>query len=124
MVFGICAAWAAVATALAFHLVPGLYDPVAGASTTAPAGAVQLIYRGEFVAQCSVGALFLVVLGGMWWRRRNRLRGMESWLDQGVPVCLECGYPLRGLDSPACPECGTAWSQWYPSKDGRPVLPR
>lgn len=25
-------------------------------------------------------------------------------------LCPKCSYPLRGLDRPRCPECGTAWT--------------
>lgn len=27
--------------------------------------------------------------------------------DRGTPICMECGYDLRGLPEPRCPECGT-----------------
>jgi len=43
---------------------------------------------------------------GMLWERsvqrflRDRLRAA------GVPVCLGCGYDLRGTEAPRCPECG------------------
>ncbi len=38
-----------------------------------------------------------------YWRRRTRLqRGM----------CLNCGYSLRGLPTPRCPECGCVASNW------------
>jgi hypothetical protein len=121
--YGVFTAGAVVATAVAFHLVPGLYDSVRPTFGVAPGRALELIHRGESVAFYSVTAPFLVTLGAIGWRHRKRLRRMESWLDQGVAVCLACGYPLRGLNSPACPECGAAWSQWYPSKDGKPVLP-
>lgn len=35
--------------------------------------------------------------------RRNRLSGPEA--DE--PRCSKCGYSLRGLRFPRCPECGT-----------------
>jgi len=40
------------------------------------------------------------------WRRSiiARLRG--KLIEQGVPVCRACGYPMRGLPLPRCPECG------------------
>ena len=25
--------------------------------------------------------------------------------ERGIPVCLHCGYSLRGLTDPRCPEC-------------------
>ncbi len=24
----------------------------------------------------------------------------------GIPICIHCGYDLRGIEAPACPECG------------------
>ncbi len=30
----------------------------------------------------------------------------EQLLEKGIPVCRRCGYPLRGLPEPRCPECG------------------
>ncbi|HKQ49050.1 MAG TPA: hypothetical protein VJZ71_13350 [Phycisphaerae bacterium] len=34
----------------------------------------------------------------------------QKLIEQGVPMCLKCGYNLRGqpTDSTRCPECGTA----------------
>ena len=122
-VYGCVVLGAVVPTVVALLLVPDLYDPLSGASPAASSRAVNLIENGTFMAAVSLGAMFVLCIAGLFWTDRKRVRRLESWLDQGVPVCLACGYPLRGLDSPACPECGAAWSQWYPSKDGRPVLP-
>lgn len=52
-------------------------------------------------------ACFLLVLRALHrWGARGDLR--RQLLKVGVPVCLGCGYSLRGLgaDSPRCPECG------------------
>lgn len=40
------------------------------------------------------------------WGTRDTLR--KKLLHAGVPVCMKCGYLLRGLDreTPTCPECG------------------
>jgi hypothetical protein len=35
---------------------------------------------------------------------RHRLR--EGLVALGVPICLHCGYDLRGQIEPRCPECG------------------
>jgi hypothetical protein len=121
--YGVALVRAFVPPAMAFHLVPGLYESGSVASSIAPGRAIELIQRCESVAVCLIFAVFLLLLATAAWSHSSRLRELESWLHRGVPVCLACGYPLRGLDSPACPECGAAWSQWYPSKDGRPVLP-
>lgn len=37
---------------------------------------------------------------------RSRLR--RELAQRGVPVCVECGYDLRGQAEPRCPECGAA----------------
>jgi hypothetical protein len=48
----------------------------------------------------------------------------ERLLDCGVPVCLACGYCLRGIASERCPECGVELPprvreiMAYPAKDG------
>ncbi len=32
-------------------------------------------------------------------------------LERGVPVCMNCGYILRGCRGPNCPECGTPFDK-------------
>jgi len=39
---------------------------------------------------------------------RRHLR--EELLKQNIPVCLKCGYDLRGQTEPRCPECGEAFN--------------
>lgn len=42
------------------------------------------------------------------WRRRRAIRLREREQDlKGSTLCLRCGYDLRGMDPPICPECGT-----------------
>ena len=48
---------------------------------------------------------------GTYWLFRRRIRWSlrESLFSVGVPVCMRCGYCLRGLSElaePRCPECG------------------
>lgn len=53
-----------------------------------------------------VAAVWLTLRWMYRWGTRDALR--EKLLVRGVPVCLHCGYSLKGL-SPAqqrCPECG------------------
>lgn len=38
---------------------------------------------------------------------RRSLR--EDLVCKGVPICVNCGYDLRGLEEPRCPECGEAF---------------
>jgi len=33
----------------------------------------------------------------------------EQLNAKGVPICIACGYDLRGQVDPRCPECGTAF---------------
>ncbi len=39
-------------------------------------------------------------------RRSVALSIRRRLLDAGIPVCLACGYDLRGQHQPRCPECG------------------
>ena len=43
------------------------------------------------------------------WRRRCRQFLRTELVSRGVPICLKCGYDLRGQDRPRCPECGTSF---------------
>jgi len=51
----------------------------------------------------------------LFWARaaRPRLRRSlrEQLVDKGVPVCLECGYDLRGQLDARCPECSTPFDE-------------
>lgn len=35
----------------------------------------------------------------------------EALNNRGIPVCMNCGYDLRGQVEPRCPECGTPMRQ-------------
>ena len=39
---------------------------------------------------------------------KNRLRRLvrQELHERGIPVCMNCGYDLRGQTEPRCPECG------------------
>jgi len=40
--------------------------------------------------------------------RKRIQRSLRSQLvARGTPICVECGYDLRGQLDPRCPECGT-----------------
>lgn len=40
------------------------------------------------------------------WRQRCRVFLRRRLHAEGVPVCVPCGYDLRGIESTQCPECG------------------
>jgi len=44
-----------------------------------------------------------------WWLIRHRLRPFlaAELATRGFIVCARCGYHLKGLADPRCPECGT-----------------
>ncbi len=44
-------------------------------------------------------------------RNRVRRRLRELLISNGVPICLKCGYDLRGQAEARCPECGTAFDE-------------
>ncbi len=49
-----------------------------------------------------IGYVFVV-----WIWRLGVARSLRGKLvEAGVPVCLRCGYDLRGTPEPRCPECG------------------
>ncbi|HPF41137.1 MAG TPA: hypothetical protein PK093_21060 [Phycisphaerae bacterium] len=58
--------------------------------------------------------LFLIVLfpfscgyALLRWRRRSIQRNLRRQLiASGVPICIRCGYDLRGQEDARCPECG------------------
>lgn len=54
------------------------------------------------------GGAWVVVSCGVWWlfRRRTRRHLREMLFRLGVPICIPCGYDLRGSKE-RCPECGT-----------------
>jgi len=62
---------------------------------------------------------FVVIMAAFWFvNRRNARRWWQEplrlkLLEQGVPVCLGCGYLLRGLplESARCPECGRPFDE-------------
>jgi len=52
------------------------------------------------------------VFGGETFRRLLR----EQLTARGVPICIGCGYDLRGQVEPRCPECGRPASLVRPTK--------
>jgi hypothetical protein len=54
-----------------------------------------------------MGAFFGLIWVTIRHDARRRLR--ERLVAFGVPICVHCGYDLRGQTEPRCPECGRAF---------------
>ncbi len=54
------------------------------------------------------GSTGMAAIPWLWQRRCRRFLRAEL-ISRGVPVCLPCGYDLRGQQQPRCPECGTSF---------------
>ena len=52
----------------------------------------------------SIGCAAWIALTVLSGKIRKSLR--RQLLEAGVPICLKCGYDIRGLSTPRCPECG------------------
>lgn len=88
-----------------------------GAAAIATRQLIKWLFRfvywpGELEDVLSIAVVVAVAL---FFIRRFHRRGFPAMLrqkliEQGVPMCLKCGYNLRGqpADSTRCPECGTA----------------
>ena len=59
------------------------------------------------------GVAFALVLWVTRWLTRTRTQRFlrERLVANGIPVCMSCGYDLRGQTEARCPECGTAFDQ-------------
>jgi len=43
------------------------------------------------------------------WRNRCQRFLRQQLIASGIPICLKCGYDLRGQTEARCPECGTSF---------------
>lgn len=80
--------------------------------------AIYVGFRAEFSRYVPpfyaklVGWLLSVglIMGLLWRSYRRSAPGIlrARLLESGVPICVACGYLLRGLSGDRCPECGRA----------------
>ena len=73
--------------------------------TFLPAGTANWVGPLIFIA----GGAGVGLFGGLWSRRRVRTLLREHLVGLGVPVCVHCGYDLRGQTMARCPECGRSF---------------
>lgn len=68
--------------------------------------AVPGILNSTIPFLCAMGAVWVSLVILHRWGTREVLR--KKLLHAGVPVCIKCGYLLRGLANgiESCPECG------------------
>ena len=70
----------------------------------------QRFGSSEWVHGVAGGCCGAVVGSVAWWLYRDRTRRhlREKLVQLGVPICIPCGYDLRG-STDRCPECGTTF---------------
>jgi protein-S-isoprenylcysteine O-methyltransferase Ste14 len=62
-------------------------------------------------AAAGLGGMGTGVLALAFVRRSVRRTLRRQLTDAGMPMCVDCGYDLRGQTEPRCPECGTPFDQ-------------
>jgi hypothetical protein len=68
---------------------------------------------GVSIAALAVMPLAAGIATGLYGYQLARVRGVmrraiaDGFRGKRMPFCFECGYDLRGLDAPRCPECGS-----------------
>jgi hypothetical protein len=71
-------------------------------------------------------ALWPCALFGMVWalvRHAARRQLRERLVELGVPICIHCGYDLRGQTVPRCPECGRGFDPALLQPEGEEKQP-
>jgi hypothetical protein len=63
-------------------------------------------WRRMGYADCVIASVWLLGAGVWLWRTRQATRRMVEAL-RAEGICVRCGYDLRELPEPRCPECGT-----------------
>ncbi len=63
-----------------------------------------------------LGTTFGLLMAYCWHRPLQR-RLRAELVARGIPVCIGCGYDLRGQTEPRCPECGGHFPEELLRKD-------
>ena len=79
---------------------------------------VLVRFLSGFLSQPLIVAIPLGLLIGfalgflaLWLSRKAIRRRLHRLiLEAGIPICIKCGYDLRGQVEPRCPECGTPFN--------------
>ncbi len=66
------------------------------------------LWSGSGVAGIILSTAFLIGFQYLWRRPIQRMLRQEL-AARGVPICIRCGYDLRGQTEPRCPECGAGF---------------
>ena len=69
---------------------------------------LHLPFDGAGVTGGLAGAI-VPSIGFIVYRRNARRHLRKELVALKIPICLECGYDLRGQTDARCPECGTAF---------------
>ena len=64
-------------------------------------------YLAMLAGAVALGGVLVGAESRLFFRARWRRSLREQLVERGVPICLACGYDLRGQLEPRCPECGT-----------------
>lgn len=64
---------------------------------------------GRAIVAGAIQALMCGLVFNYFFRNRGRRFLREYLNERGHNLCVECGYDLRGQETPRCPECGIAF---------------
>jgi hypothetical protein len=78
------------------------------------AGAARYALFGQFNSGGAFEAVLVAIIIGfvagvadsLLFRQRRARECRKLLCEYGIPVCVNCGYDLRGQTEPRCPECG------------------